>query len=88
MPRVDLNSTALRTAAYQDQRALLELEFRSGAVYHYFGVPAQTYQDLLRAPSQGGYFNSYIRNRFACTKIHPAGPAAVRDSDSHGTTAN
>ena len=43
MQQVDWNSSLLEGAAYQDQWALLEVAFRSGAVYHYLGVPAQTY---------------------------------------------
>ncbi|MCX6638854.1 MAG: KTSC domain-containing protein, partial [Acidobacteria bacterium] len=58
----------------QDQPALLELEFSGGAVYGYFGVPAQVYQELLRAESKGRYSNYHIRNRFAYAKIHPAEP--------------
>ncbi|MBZ5620408.1 MAG: KTSC domain-containing protein [Acidobacteriia bacterium] len=74
MPRIDLNSTALEAATYQDELALLELEFRSGEIYQYDGVPAQTYQALLMAESKGAYFHSHIRNRFAYAKIHPAKP--------------
>ena len=53
--------------------AVLELEFRSGAVYRYFGIPPHTFEELLRAQSKGGYFNSHIRNRFAYAKVHAAG---------------
>lgn len=74
MPRVNLNSTSLHAATYQDQCAVLELEFKSGAVYHYFGIRAQTFEELLRAESKGGYFNSHIRNRFAYAKVYSAGP--------------
>ena len=49
--------------------AVLELQFRSGAVYHYFGIPAQTFEEWMRAESKGGYFNSHIRNRFAYAKV-------------------
>jgi hypothetical protein len=35
MARVELKSTSIHAAAYQDQGTLLELEFRSGAVYRY-----------------------------------------------------
>jgi KTSC domain len=72
MARVDLKSTSLTAATYQDQTALLELEFRSGAIYRYMGVPAQTYQELLRAESKGRYFNQQIRNRFTYAKTDPA----------------
>ena len=79
MARIDLNSTSLNAATYQDQSALLELEFRSGMIYHYFGVPAQTYQELLMAESQGRYFNQHIRNRFTYAKIDPTrnGPTRI-----------
>jgi hypothetical protein len=71
MLRVDLQSSSLNAATYQDQNAFLELEFRSGATYRYSGVPAQVYQELLRAESKGLYFNQHIRNRFTFTKIDP-----------------
>ncbi len=73
MPRVDLDSTSLHAVTYQDPCAVLELEFRNGAVYHYFGVPAQTFEEWMRAESKGGYFNSHIRNRFAYAKVYSAG---------------
>ncbi len=79
MQRIELNSTGLQTAAYQDHPALLELEFRSGAIYRYFGVPVQTYQELLLAESQGAYFNHHIRNRFPYAKVpRTANPSCQR----------
>jgi len=80
MARVDLKSTSLNAATYQDQSACLELEFRSGAIYRYRDVPAQTYQELLRAESKGGYFNQHIRNRFLYSKIDLAHSGATGDS--------
>jgi hypothetical protein len=77
--RTDLHSTSLTAVAYLDRQALLELEFRSGAIYHYFDVPAETYLGLLLAESKGTYFNHRIRNRFAYAKIcRPQSPAAHR----------
>ncbi len=73
MPRVNLQSTSLNGAAYQDQSAVLDLEFRTGAIYRYLGVPAQVYKELLRAESKGRYFNQHIRNRFGYAKIDPEG---------------
>ena len=74
MLRIHLNSTALQAAAYQERPAMLELEFRSGAIYQYLGVPAQIYYELLLAESKGRYFHSHICDRFSHTKIHPAEP--------------
>jgi KTSC domain len=57
-------STTLATVAYEDSRELLRLEFRSGAVYLYAGVPAAMHEALLDAPSKGSYFNRFIRGHF------------------------
>lgn len=69
MQRTELNSTSLKDAAYCFQEALLEIEFRRGAIYRFGGVPEATYQQLLRAESKGLYFNHHIRNRFPYTKM-------------------
>jgi hypothetical protein len=59
-----VGSTTLATVAYHEDRELLQLEFRSRAIYQYFGVPAAVYEALLQAPSKGRYFNRAIRGRF------------------------
>jgi len=69
MQPIELNSTSLKRAAYCCQEALLELEFRSGAIYCFGGVPEATYQELLRSESKGVYFNHHIRNRFPYIKM-------------------
>jgi hypothetical protein len=65
MQRVSLESRTLASALYDPDRLQLELQFRSGKRYLYFQVPRFCYEELLRAPSKGGYFNRTIRNRFA-----------------------
>ncbi|HUA58234.1 MAG TPA: KTSC domain-containing protein [Verrucomicrobiae bacterium] len=59
-----MESNTLATVAYDDARETLQLEFRSRAVYRYFGVPARVYEALLAAPSKGRYFNGAIRGSF------------------------
>jgi hypothetical protein len=72
MPRVELQSTSLNAATFQEQSAWLELEFRSGAIYRYRDVPARVFRELLGADSKGRYFNQHIRNRFCYAKIDSA----------------
>lgn len=78
---MELDSRVLQAAAYDGQLASLEIVFRSGAVYHYFGVPQQTYQELLEAESKGQFFNSQIRARFRFAKAQavaaPQSKAAI-----------
>ena len=50
-----LESATLAMVAYDDARELLQLEFRSRAIYQYFGVPAAVHTALLCAPSKGSY---------------------------------
>ena len=64
MNRAMVESTTLLSLAYDEARELLQLEFRSRSVYHYFGVPSAVHEGLLNAPSKGSYFNSAIRGRF------------------------
>lgn len=65
MNETRVESSTLRALAYDNGRGILQLEFRSRAIYHYYGVPAAVYEALLGAPSKGSYFNRVIRGRFA-----------------------
>jgi hypothetical protein len=64
-----VESSTLATVAYDRNRELLQLEFNSGALYQYFGVPVVVHEALLRAPSKGSYFNHVIRGRFPYSRI-------------------
>jgi KTSC domain len=64
MNRIAVDSTTLAWVRYSPEACLLQLGFHTGEVYAYFEVPMQTYQELLRAPSKGRYFNLHIRNHF------------------------
>jgi hypothetical protein len=64
MNETRVKSTTLRALSYDNGRGLLQLEFRTRAIYHYYGVPAAVYEGLLDAPSKGSYFNRIIRGRF------------------------
>lgn len=68
-------STTLATVAYDDAGGILQLEFRSGAVYRYVGVPPEVHAGLVRASSKGRYFNEQIRERFAHIRVGAAGEA-------------
>jgi len=64
MQHVLVESTTLASAGHDGRAAILELQFRNGAVYRYFHVPASVYRDLLSASSKGRYFNQNIRGRY------------------------
>jgi hypothetical protein len=69
MLRQDVDSSELRSVGYKMDAAVLEAEFHSGEVYHYFDVPAQLVVELLEAESIGRYFNAHIRSKFKFKKV-------------------
>ena len=62
-------SSTVKTIGYDESLALLRLEFRSEAIYDYFGVPASIHEELLRVPSIGACFNQKVRGCFAYRQI-------------------
>ncbi|HEX5387351.1 MAG TPA: KTSC domain-containing protein [Gemmatimonadales bacterium] len=61
MRRLRLGSAAVASVGYDGRAHVLELEFRSGAVYQYAGVPMSVYHDLLTAPSPAHYLQDHIK---------------------------
>lgn len=60
---------AIRGAWYQPNRRSLDLMFGSGRHYRYTNVPADVAQRFTLALSKGRFYNSEIRNRYACTQL-------------------
>ena len=66
-----VESTTLRAIGYDESLARLRLEFRSRAVYDYFGVPATVYGTLLGAASVGACFNAVVRGCYPYCRVTP-----------------
>jgi hypothetical protein len=64
-----VESATLATVSYDEARELLQLEFRSRAIYQYFGVPALVHDALLCASSKGRCFNQTIRGWFPYCRV-------------------
>lgn len=61
MNRQYVDSSDLRSVGYDRSTSILEIEFNSGGLYQYSGVPESEYTNLMRAPSKGKYFHAYIK---------------------------
>jgi len=57
-----LESSNLKRCSYDIETEVLQIQFVSGKVYTYQGVPASVFNGLLEAPSAGQYFNQNIKN--------------------------
>ena len=61
MIRKKVSSAAIVSVGYEQSKCQLELEFKNGAVYKYYGVPPYVYYELIYARSMGAYFNRVIK---------------------------
>jgi len=61
--RTPVRSSAMRSAGYNQEQRVLEIEFTNGDVYRYFDVPAEVYRGLLAAESHGRYFHQHVRGK-------------------------
>ena len=69
MDRISVSSSAVRSIGYDAMAAILEVEFTSGRVYQYQGVPPEHYDKILRAESKGTYWNAHIKERFPFRRV-------------------
>lgn len=69
MRRAEVASTSLASIGYDAPSKTLEVEFRSGAVYHYHDVPYATARELAGAQSIGGYFSRRVRGVYGYERV-------------------
>ena len=69
MFREPVVSESIASVGYDDDAEVLEVEFVSGAVYRYRGVPQDVFEDFRQAPSKGAYFNQRIKNAYAWEQV-------------------
>ena len=67
--RTYVASSVIASLGYDGGKKVLEVEFRTGRVYRYFGVPERVYRELRTAPSIGSYFNRQIKDRFRAAAV-------------------
>lgn len=69
MDRVSVVSEALASVGYEPAGAVLEVQFTSGGLYRYYGVPAEVHRALMGADSRGHYFAEHIRDRYRYRRL-------------------
>jgi hypothetical protein len=60
MDRTPVESSMIASIGYDRATQTLELEFKSGAIWQYEGVPQSEYDALMAADSHGSYARSFI----------------------------
>ncbi len=62
-------SSNLHRLAYSASRQVLQVQFKRGAEYRYYGVSPRIYNALKRAGSHGRFFYYAIRLRYAYIRL-------------------
>ncbi|MDB5073028.1 MAG: hypothetical protein JWM87_4139 [Candidatus Eremiobacteraeota bacterium] len=74
MAREYVTSTSIVWFEFDVQTRMLEIEFISGGVYRYFGVPPTVADELRAADSKGRFVNEIIKPRYRCERVKAPRP--------------
>ena len=76
MQRKRVSSRSIASVGYDVAARTLEIEFHTGRLYQYSGVPALVHEELVHADSIGAYFNANIRPIYPHLEVYvrSAGP--------------
>lgn len=69
MRRSLVSSSAISSVGYDPKEEVLEVEFSSGSVYDYHGVPPEVYKSLMSAESKGRFVSENIRGQYPSEKL-------------------
>ncbi len=69
MEHRSLESSFLKSAAYDPGLLLLEVKFKNGKTYRYADVPEELFNQLCAADSCGKYLNSEIKGKFTVVQV-------------------
>ncbi len=69
MEKQHVSSSTVISIGYDAATQTLEIEFGSGRVYQYYGVPDHMHTEIMQASSKGQFFNTYIRNAYAFSRV-------------------
>ena len=66
---IPVSSSDLSAVGYDFASETLTIEFNSGGLYEYYGVPQNIYEGLMSASSKGKFFHRFIKDSYNTYKI-------------------
>ena len=69
MNKLNVESSNVKSVGYDDRAQTLEVEFVSGRVYQYYGVPEHMHGQFMQASSKGTFFHTYIKDRYPYSRV-------------------
>ncbi len=69
MERKPIHSSQFKSAGYDPDKRILEIEFSTGSVLQFGGVSRQTADDFMRASSPQSFYRDRIEEEYTATKV-------------------
>lgn len=69
MQRINVDSSNISSIGYDPDSQILEVEFHSGSIYQYEGVPQHEHSALMNANSHGQYLNEHIKGVYPYRQV-------------------
>jgi hypothetical protein len=69
MDRTPVSSSSIAEVGYDSATSTLEVAFRDGGLYRYFGVPAVIFSRFMTASSKGRFFVDEIKDRYRFVRL-------------------
>lgn len=67
---VSVESSQISRIGYSEEHRVLAIEFiRNDALYYYFNVPKDIFDEMIKAESTGRYLGSEIKGKYSYKKI-------------------
>lgn len=64
-----INSSNVEQIGYDEDLSELHVKFLSGpTIYVYLGIPLQLFEDLMNAPSKGGFLHANVYENYPVEK--------------------
>jgi len=65
---VEIDSSFIEAAAYYPIVSLMDIKLKGGRQYTFIDVPKKTFDNFIKAESQGKFFNEIIKSRYKIRK--------------------
>jgi hypothetical protein len=82
MKREKVQSSSIVSIGYEADTQTLEIEFTSGGIYSYAGVPQDVYEAFMHSDSKGHFFAVDIRACYEHVRLNPK--PEKKESERHG----
>lgn len=75
--RLPVDSSNITSIGYAEDRQILAIQFKSGSLFHYRGVPLAVFEAFGAAPSRGSFFAKEIKGKFTSERMDGMCPVCM-----------